>query len=353
MDFSAPRKSYFAAANGFGGFRSYFNEIFAPQGFLRLFVIKGGPGTGKSSLMKTICSRFQKAGYETEAIFCSSDASSLDGVIINSKKGKVGILDGTAPHETDAKIPIAVDEILNLGELLNKKALLEKREEVCELVLEKKKHYTNAYEHLKVAGELFALLERRTSKSYNIGDKALITNIISNIKPINNGRNEKIELFSSFGKDGYRRLAVKNYGFKKNISVLGKYGSEYLFMNRLLAFSKMNEISYTRYPSPFSDNLTDGIYFSDNDTFVAIGEDFENKIDTVEFISGKMLSENKHILDLQYNDFKTYLNHAIDEFAYASKSHFELEKIYTAAMDFKKIDVIEAELTTQITKIIN
>ena len=192
-------------------------------------------------------------------------------------------------------------------------------------MLEKKKRYANAYEHLKIAGELFTNCQRRISKAYVTNDKASIMDIISNIEVINSGRNEKVKLFSSLGKDGYRKFNLRDYGFKNNISVSGKYGSEYLFMNRLLAFAKVNEISYTRNPSPFSDNLTDGIHFTDNDTFVAVGEDFEKKINTVEFLSDRLINENKDMLDLQYSDFNNYLNRAIGEFSSASKTHFELE----------------------------
>ena len=181
----------------------------------------------------------------------------------------------------------------------------------------------------------------------------MITDIISNIKAINNGRNDNVELFSSFGKEGYHRFNLRDYGFKNTFSVSGKYGSEYLFMNRLLAFAKINELSYTRYPSPFSDNLTDGIYFSGNDTFVAIGEDFERKIDSFDFISDNLLTSNIGMQDCQYNDFKDYLDRSINEFKAASNTHFELEKIYTAAMNFDALNKIHEELTEKISELIS
>ena len=348
MNFSAPKKSFFAAANGFCGFRSYFNEIFDPYDFLRIFVIKGGPGTGKSSLMKSICTNFEKRGYETEAVFCSSDASSLDGVIINSKKGKVGILDGTAPHETDAKLPGAIDEILDLGNLLNKKKLEKQRSEICELVREKKKHYNDAYEYLKIAGELFTLTQRHLLKSFLRIDIKVFLDIISNITTINSGRNERIELFSSFGKSGYYKFNLKDYEFKNNISVSGNYGSEYLFMRNLLAFARVNSLSYIRYPAPYSDELTDGIYFIDNDTLVAIGDDFDKKINSFEFVCEKSFKESRDILKCHFDEFNKYLERSKNEFSSASKNHFELEKIYSSAMNFNVISDIQEDLIEKI-----
>jgi len=43
--------SYFAAANGYDGFVSYFEKVFDAKDYTRLFILKGGPGTGKSSIM--------------------------------------------------------------------------------------------------------------------------------------------------------------------------------------------------------------------------------------------------------------------------------------------------------------
>ena len=51
-------RKYFAAANTYTGFISYFDTVFDPEKFSRLYVLKGGPGTGKSSFMKKIANEF-------------------------------------------------------------------------------------------------------------------------------------------------------------------------------------------------------------------------------------------------------------------------------------------------------
>ena len=45
-------RRYFAASNSGTGFVNYFPRIFGGGACRRLFVVKGGPGTGKSSFMK-------------------------------------------------------------------------------------------------------------------------------------------------------------------------------------------------------------------------------------------------------------------------------------------------------------
>ena len=82
---------YFAAANAYNGFKNYFNEVFNPDEFDKIFIIKGGPGTGKSTLMKNIMSTLNE-DIKKEAILCSSDVKSLDGLILEFSNKKVAII---------------------------------------------------------------------------------------------------------------------------------------------------------------------------------------------------------------------------------------------------------------------
>ena len=49
---SKPKIRFFFGSNTAVGFRSYFEQLLGPNSGYRLFILKGGPGTGKSSLMK-------------------------------------------------------------------------------------------------------------------------------------------------------------------------------------------------------------------------------------------------------------------------------------------------------------
>jgi hypothetical protein len=85
---------FFLGANTPQGFVSRFDQLSGPEDGWRLFVIKGGPGTGKSSLMKKVAQAFDNQALEF--IHCSSDADSLDAVIL--PESRLSIADGTAPH---------------------------------------------------------------------------------------------------------------------------------------------------------------------------------------------------------------------------------------------------------------
>ena len=82
---------YFLGANAYSGFYSLYGGFCAGEGdYLR--VIKGGPGTGKSALMRRIGAAAERAGHDVEYILCSGDPDSLDGVYIPALG--VGYADG-------------------------------------------------------------------------------------------------------------------------------------------------------------------------------------------------------------------------------------------------------------------
>ena len=106
------RNSYFLGANTSAGFRHCAEDVLNSAN--RLFIIKGGPGTGKSRLMNEVALAAESRNMTLERYYCSSDPASLDGIYICDLG--VCIIDGTAPHERDPRYPGAIDEIVNLSE---------------------------------------------------------------------------------------------------------------------------------------------------------------------------------------------------------------------------------------------
>ena len=86
----------FPGGNTSRGFFSYYSHILSQEAARRIFVIKGGPGVGKSTFMKKIGSELLERGYDIEFMHCSSDNNSLDGLVIPELG--IAMIDGTAPH---------------------------------------------------------------------------------------------------------------------------------------------------------------------------------------------------------------------------------------------------------------
>ncbi len=90
------RISYFLGANTPGGFYSLMDKLLDPSKARAIYILKGGPGCGKSTLMKKLGAWAEELGHTPEYIWCSGDPDSLDGVIFPDLG--VAVADGTAPH---------------------------------------------------------------------------------------------------------------------------------------------------------------------------------------------------------------------------------------------------------------
>lgn len=119
----------------------------------RIFILKGGPGTGKSTLMRKIGLEMADRGYNVELWYCSSDNDSLDGVIIPDLK--TAVVDGTAPHVIDPRYPGVVDQIINLGDHWDERYLKSHKKEIKNLVDEISGSFAAAYDHLHEAKKVY------------------------------------------------------------------------------------------------------------------------------------------------------------------------------------------------------
>ena len=144
--------NFFLGANSDKGFVSYFNELQDFGDFLQLFILKGGPGSGKSSLMKKIYKHAQSLGHNVEAINCASDPNSLDA-FIDYTQG-IAMADGTAPHSFDPYLPGVKEHIIYTGEYWNTNALLKNKEEIQKLNEEIADCHKSATAYIKAAAAL-------------------------------------------------------------------------------------------------------------------------------------------------------------------------------------------------------
>ena len=144
------------------GFYSYYNYILEQRKAEKIFCIKGGPGTGKSTLLKGIGEYFAEKGEDVDLFWCSSDPDSLDGVLL--KKRAVALMDATAPHVVDPKNPGAVDEIVNLGELWDEKAIRKNRRQIIACNEKIAETFELTYGYLGIAGKQREFMARLVDK---------------------------------------------------------------------------------------------------------------------------------------------------------------------------------------------
>lgn len=138
----------FPGGNTPNGFHSFYDYITPPDS-TRIYILKGGPGVGKSTFMKKIAEEMIDRGYDMELLHCSSDNNSLDGIRIPSIG--VAMIDGTAPHIVDPKNPGAVDEIIHLGDYWDEDGMRANRQQILAANREVARLFARAYDNLRAA----------------------------------------------------------------------------------------------------------------------------------------------------------------------------------------------------------
>jgi DNA replication protein DnaC len=185
LNFSKERY-LFPSGNTSKGFFSFYEYIISQEDANRIICLKGGPGTGKSFLMKKIGSYFSNIGYSLEYHHSSFDNESLDGLVI--KELNIALLDGSSPHTVDPINPGAVDEILNVGIALDTISLIKNKKDIIKINKEIEKNFKRTYRFLRAAKEIhedWSSTNYESLNSYDMNDfiKELKTAIITSTKP--------------------------------------------------------------------------------------------------------------------------------------------------------------------------
>lgn len=167
--------NYFVCANSAQGFINYFPENL--DRMQKIYILKGGPGTGKSSLMKRLGLYFLKKGVNVDFIHCSSDTSSLDGVVIDNK---IAVVDGTSPHIIEPIALGAVDEYVNLGSALNSDILISKKDDILYLSDNKRVLFSNLYKKLSDIKKIHDEIEKIYIDNIDFSKLDIVTETLSN-----------------------------------------------------------------------------------------------------------------------------------------------------------------------------
>lgn len=336
-------KKYFIGANTSRGFINYGGDIFAD--LKRLYIIKGGPGTGKSTFMKKFAAKAEEKGYDTEYYYCSSDPNSLDGIVIPSLG--IGVTDGTPPHTFEARFPGAKEEYLNLGEFWNGEYLSLCRDKIEELSDRKSKCFSSAYKYLSVAESVRGEREAVLNGCYE-SDKAEKA-IARLMKAVGTGKGYSLSprQVSAFSMNGEIDLDTYRSECDKAIYIKDKRGiSPFIFDSILKNAKEQRLTTYVSYDCLYRVN---SVMFPEKGVAVLLG-DGEKVINTERFISNEKLGEIRKKLRFLSALEDELRDCAMGELCLAKENHFILEDIYKEAMDFRSLEKMEKAFISKVIK---
>jgi hypothetical protein len=349
------QQKYFAASNSAQGFQNYFGLIFARADFL--YIIKGGPGTGKSSFMKKCAAIAEDNGATVEYYYCSSDPTSLDGILIFSDGRVTGFIDGTAPHVSEPQLPGAREEIINLGQFWNRELLHKQKNEIEALCDRKSAEYKNAYTFLRSVGNLRAVSDCLVRDALDIEkmDGAARRLLRSALGSWNTDRAQKSSIIpaitdsvSMCGRvrfDTFERLAKKIY------FIGDLYGAGQMFLDCVLCLMKEKGISARVSYDPVCSSHVDGIFIEDVGVALICRHDSPDGYDDTvtqgaevtyinmgRFFDRARLREARSEIRYTSRLARNALDGAIYSLSKAKIYHFLLEDIYGKAMDWRAKD---------------
>ena len=344
-----PSGAFFAAANTADGFYSRFPMLFDPAcgRWQKIYIIKGGPGTGKSSFMRRAAEYAEEKGYAVERYYCSADPRSLDGIRI--PRSGIAMLDGTAPHTVDPSYPGAVEEIINMGMFFDVRALREHTEEIRQLCAEHTGHHAAARRYLRAAGAMREQTRSLLSDAY-LADKAagaaarIVQKMPQEREPVYD-----MQFVTAISARGIVHLpTAEGMGA---VTWVTDSGGASLFFDALTEAAVRRGVSFVRFASPLRPAETEGVYFPGTDTVYMTDrygqvktatETAPRPLNTARFYDREVLSELRSRVRFAQACERELLCGACEALAAAGRVHDALESFYIAAMDFEALGAFTA-----------
>ncbi len=351
--------SFFLGANTPVGFYSLFSELYDADKGWRMYIIKGGPGTGKSTFMKKAAAECDRRGLYCERIFCSSDPKSLDAVIIPSLK--VSIADGTAPHTLEPKYPGAVEITLDFGQFRNDRLLSEEREAIIEKTKENSYHHKKCIDFMSAARVAendtlaVALSAMRIERLHKFAER-LAEN---KLKAVGDARGNVSKRFlSAVTPEGFTVFSDTLCSLCENRVVLkDSFGCASGVIIKLLALKAAEQgldciVCYCPMSPEYSaehliiPSLSLG-FFTANSHHPA---DFSvsQQIDCMRFYDSDILSRHKNRIAFNKRSCDELLRGAVEKLKSAKVTHDALEQYYIRAMDYERLAVYCEEVIDEI-----
>jgi hypothetical protein len=353
--------NYYAGGNTARGFHNLFESNL--NGLERLFILKGGPGTGKSTLMKAIGKKWNDDGYDIEYIHCGSDNGSIDGVILRDLK--VGIVDGTAPHVIEPKAPGAIEEYVNLGIAWDSGKLAKNKNEILKLSEEISADFQTAYSIFHEALLVHDEWEKIYIENMDYNKANELTDELMH-KFFSKKQNKQGEVYHRF-LGAATPLGAKDFvpnlteGLKERYFIKGRPGSgKSTMLKKLAANAEASGYDVEIYHCGFDPNSLDMVIVRELGFAIfdstAPHEYFpERSGDSIVDMYAKTITpgtDERYAAELKVISWRysEKMKEAISFLAEAKRKHDELEKYYVGAMDFKKIDQIQQTLNSEIEK---
>lgn len=349
-------EKYFLGAMTQYGFSTEFGKLIEDSSYFT-YILKGGAGTGKSSLMKKVAAHFEP-NEDVVRFYCSSDPDSLDAVVL--KGSKVIIVDGTSPHVFDPIYPGACQKIINLGENWDEEKLKAAKDDIIAVtdknksMLARAKRFSTALSN--VCGDTYFCALSAVDKDKLDGFTERFIKKILTKKGSGSGK-----------KDICQLTALTEHGCLTQTDTLESYldvyklNDEYFACSHLIIEAVSAEAARRGFdviicPShAFNNNVFEhmlipelGVAVVSSSPLTQLKYENSKPVNLARFYSKDTLDKYKQRLRLNKAAVKSLSEEVYSTIKTAKTIHDEIEKYYIGAMDFDSINAVCGKMIEEI-----
>jgi len=356
---------FLLGANTPSGFVSKFDQLVNPDGGFRTYIIKGGPGCGKSGVLRKIASAFAQ-DPDLELIACAHDIDSLDAVIVPSKK--LSVVDGSRPHLLEPAYPGAVESIVDLSPCWDADMLHSCREEIVRLTRDVSRCHDYCCRYLAAGTALLGDSHRLALGCVDIpklngylsrlSDKELKRKDAGTI-----AGKEKVRFLTAItGKEVVKHTDSAKTLARRIYLIGDEYGAvSRLMLHRIRADALAGGydivscycplVPFDKLEHLFIPALSLGFMTSNRFHNFDLEISAYRIINCQRFTENERLKEHKKRMGFNRKAAVQMIAQAQTLLGEASSLHKELESYYTGATDFDKVDKLTEDLLAKLARL--
>ena len=334
------------------GFKGYFEPLRREPG-MQMYLIKSGPGCGKSTLMKRLALKAEQKGEPIQRIHCASDPDSLDGVIFLDKRA--AIVDATAPHVLEPDAPGAEEQVVSLYHTLDADALRAHADEVKHLFAQNAALRSRAARYIASAGSLLLDSRRAEACSANFEKvrryvKRLCTRLLPRTEEMGS---EELRLLSAITPKGevfyqgtVQALADRCILFRDDYGAVSRLLLELIRAETLARGYHIITCPCAMHPEDKIDHIiipSLRLAFLTDNRWHPVRLSAAQTVRCSRFVDRENLSACRARLRFNERAAAELLEQACALMAQAKSCHDELETYYRTAVDFAQVDAAAAQ----------
>lgn len=336
----------FAGGNTARGFYSRFEDILPAGQRRRMFYLKGGPGVGKSTMMRRVGEAAEKAGLRVEYFHCSSDPDSLDAVSLPERGA--AMMDGTAPHVYDPQIPGARDTLLSLGDYLDEAALKPHARDIERVQAEVSSRFSRCRRYFAAAE---AVYEAAAHGSENAGKAHEAAQKWAGLMPLRGGTGTVRRLFAAAYTPQGRVDMLHTLGAERQITLDCPFGHHTTGLMRAVSEQAVARgLHPIELLDPLSPEEIAHVALPEHGLLFSTGR--RGQAEDGEWLEPQSVLDLRDINEKEQgfdrNAFELLLQRGIEQLKAAKSLHDQLEAFYVGNMDFlkwqKKLEMVLEEL---------